>query len=238
MKRQHISLESIAERSNLILALHKAAQGKRHRLEVAVFLQQVDYRLNQLAADILTEKMPYGRYHTFQIFDPKKRLIHAACFEDRVFHHAIMNLASPVLERAMLSCSFACRPEKGVHKAVQVVQQNLRKYSYYCKIDIASYFASINHETLLNILMRRFKGKEIEQQFQRIIASHQADLGKGMPIGSLTSQYFANYYLDGLDRLLNAEKRVFTQFVTWMILFGGVKTSKIVNSSCLWYATI
>lgn len=197
MKRVRISLEAIADRNNLALALHKAAMGKRHRPEVVRFLQAVDARLNQLAMDILTAKMPYGRYRTFQIYDPKKRRIHAACFEDRVFHHAVMNLAGPVLERAMLPVSFACRPAMGVHKAVQKVQQYLRRYPWYCKIDIAGYFASIDHALLLKVLMQRFKGDEFKQQLQRIIASHQQDLGKGMPIGSLTSQYFANYTSHG-----------------------------------------
>ena len=211
MKRVHISLEAIADRDNLALALHKAAQGKRHRAEIALFLQSADTRLNQLATDILADRMPYGRYHIFQIFDPKKRLIHAACFEDRVFHHAVMNLAAPVLEQAMLPVSFACRPAMGVHKAVHKVQQYLRRYQCYGKIDIASYFASINHATLLKVLMQRFKGDEFKQQLQRIIDSHQPDSGKGIPIGSLTSQHFANYYLDGLDRLLNADARVQAQ---------------------------
>lgn len=211
MKRVSISLEALADRNNLILALHKAAKGKHHHPEVALFLQAVDSRLNQLAMDIRAAKMPYGRYRSFQILDPKKRLIHAACFEDRVFHHAVMNLAGAVLERAMLPVSFACRPAKGVHKSVKIVQQHLRKFPFYCKIDIAGYFASIDHALLLSVLMQRFKGDEFKQQLQRIINSHQPETGKGIPIGSLTSQHFANYYLDGLDRFLNADARVLAQ---------------------------
>jgi len=138
MKRQRITLEAIAERKNLLSAFQKAARGKRYRDDVQAFLADFDSKLNQLGADILNGYLPYGRYRSFQIYDPKKRLIHAACFEDRVFHHALMNLAGGVLERAMVEQSYACRPNKG------------------------------------------------------------------LPIGSLTSQYFANFYLDGLDRLLNA----------------------------------
>jgi hypothetical protein len=84
------------------------------------------------------------------------------------------------------------------------VQRHLRQYPYYGKIDIAGYFASISHQRLLTVLMTRFKGNEVNAQLQRIIASYQVSLQYGLPIGSLTSQYFANYYLDGLDRLLAA----------------------------------
>lgn len=202
MKRAHISLEAIAERSNLLLALHKAAHGKRHRPEVADFLGDMDANLNQLAVDILVGRLPYGEFRSFHINDPKPRLIHAACFPDRVFHHALMNHASPVLERAMLLTTYACRPNMGVHKAAQAVQRHLRQYPWYAKIDVDAYFASIDHGLLLNVLLQRFKGAELIPQFQRILASYQRKPGRGLPIGSLTSQYFANYYLDGLDRLL------------------------------------
>ncbi len=221
MKRKLITLEAIAEHKNLILAFHKAAKGKRFRQDVQVFLQHFDTNLNQLGEDIRQAKLPYGKYRVFQIFDPKKRLIHAACFADRIFHHALMNLAGEVLEKAMMPSSYACRPNKGVHKAVQKVQQHLRQFLYYGKIDIAGYFASINHQCLLQTLLNRFKGEEIIKQLERIIHSHQASLQCGLPIGSLTSQYFANYYLDGLDNFLaglttvRAQVRYMDDIIWW-----------------------
>lgn len=202
MKRQCISLEEIADYNNLILALHKSAKGKRQRKLVQQFIQHSDDKLSALGRDILSEKLPYGRFQSFQIYDPKKRLIHAACFEDRVFHHAIMNIAGPRLEKAMFYHSYACRPEKGVHKAVQQVQTNLQHYNWFVKIDISAYFSCINHRKLLNVLQTCFKGKVFASQLNRIIKSCPDMPEKGLPIGSLTSQYFANYYLDGLDRFL------------------------------------
>ncbi len=203
MKRIQISLEQIAAHNNLILALHKAARSKRHRDQVSRFLQQAEQNLNRMADDILHAGMPYGVFRSFIIHDPKRRTIHAACFEDRIFHHALMNLAGPVLERAMLSSSFACRPSLGVHRAADTTQQHIRRYRWYGKIDISSYFSCIDHNILLSTLLRRFKGKDFEAQLQRLLACHHTQPGKGLPIGSLTSQYFANYYLDDLDRLLN-----------------------------------
>jgi retron-type reverse transcriptase len=208
MKRVKITLSQIAERNNLAQALYKAAKAKRHRAEVIHFLSEADTRLNRLSVDILHDALPYGRYRHFTIHDPKKRLIQAACFEDRVFHHALMNIAGTVLERAMSPTSFACRPDKGVHRAIELVQQNIRKYAWYCQVDIAGYFASIEHEVLLQILMKRFKGKEVENQFLRILQTYQDAFGRGLPIGALTSQYFANYYLDGLDRFFENHPHV------------------------------
>lgn len=202
MKRVRISLAQIAATDNLQLALYKAAKGKRYRPDVQCFQRVADLRLAQLSRDILEEQLPYGRYRSFQILDPKPRVIHAACFEDRIFHHALMNLAGPVLEKSMVDHSYACRLGKGVHRAVKQVQHNLRRFPYYTKIDIAGYFASIPHHQMLAVLMQRFKSAELEQQFLRILRSFSSKPGFGLPIGSLTSQYFANYYLDGLDRKL------------------------------------
>lgn len=208
MKRVRISLAQIAATNNLQLALYKAAKGKRYRPDVRQFLEVADVRLAQLSRNIMEEQLPYGRYRSFQILDPKPRVIHAACFEDRIFHHALMNLAGPILERAMVDHSYACRPGKGVHRAVKQVQQNLRRFPYYTKIDIAGYFASIPHQQMLAVLMQRFKSTELKQQFLRILQSFSSKPGFGLPIGSLTSQYFANYYLDGLDRKLQEDLRI------------------------------
>jgi RNA-directed DNA polymerase len=202
MHRQRIELDEIAAWDNLQLATWKAAQGKRTRPDVASFTAGLDERLAQLNADILAERVPYGQYRAFVIHDPKQRLIHAACFEDRVLHHAIMNLAEPVFEKSLVATTYACRPGKGVHLAVAQVQKNLQRYPWFVQVDVNGYFPSIDQERLLDLLSRRFKGAGFMQLLRRIVESYQAIPGKGLPIGSLTSQHFANYYLDGADRFL------------------------------------
>ena len=202
MQRTAIPLEAVAERKNLVSAFAKAARGKRHRQNVQAFIREFDRNINGIGRDIVHAALPYGRFRCFRIFDPKERLIHAACFEDRIFHHALMNLAGPVLERAMTPFSYACRPGMGVHRAAKRVQHHCRQYPWYTRIDIAGYFASIGHECLLRVLQRKFKGQECISQLQRIVACYETAPQQGLPIGSLTSQYFANYFLDGLDRLL------------------------------------
>ena len=208
MKRLRITLERIAGWDNLLCALHKAARGKRYRGDVAVFLNNADAGLQRMADDIVNERLPYGGFHAFQIRDPKPRLIHAAAFPDRVFHHALINLAGPRLERAMMPTSFACRPDMGVHRAARQVQYNLRRFPWYGQIDIDGYFASIPHGVLLSVLMRYFKGEAFEAQLRRILNGYHHTFEHGLPIGSLTSQYFANIYLNGLDRRLAADGRV------------------------------
>ncbi len=208
MKRTRIELTDIAERGNLVSALHKAQMGKRNRTDVSAFVINMDEELNQLAGDILSGRMPDGGYREFLIRDPKQRRIHAAPFRDRVFHHALMNLAGPVLERAMTPMSYACRPVMGVHRAITQVQLNLRRYRCYGKIDIDGYFPAIDHARLYELLVRRFKGGDIANQFSRIIDGYHTRPGVGLPIGSLTSQYFANYYLDAFDRWLAAHPAV------------------------------
>lgn len=208
MNRQYVSLTEIADYNNLVLALHKASKGKRHRSVVRELYEQFDKKISGLAQDIVAGQLPYGFFKSFQIYDPKKRLIYAACFADRVFHHAVMNIAGERLEKSMINHSYACRPGKGVHKAIIQVQGNLQRYKWFVKIDIAAYFSRIDHNILLALLRRRFKGKSFHDQLHRIVKSCPDMQDKGLPIGSLTSQYFANYYLDGLDRFLAAHPHV------------------------------
>jgi retron-type reverse transcriptase len=207
MKRVKVNILDIAGYVNLANAAVKAARGKHDRSDVRGFFARCDENLNRLRKDILAGNAPYGVYNRFTIYDPKKRTIHAACFEDRVLHHALINYVGPVLERAMVPCTFACRPGKGPLEASQWVQYCTRRFPWYVKMDIKSYFNSIHHNRLIRILERRIKGKEVHKLISRIIESYRESPGRGLPIGSLTSQHFANYYLDGLDRFIMEDLR-------------------------------
>ena len=207
MKRLAISLEQLAERSNLVLATWKAARGKRQRPPVARFLGELDARLDRLAASILNGEAPQGQYTSFTIHDPKRRLIHAACFADRVLQHAILNLAEPRFETMLVDSSYACRPGKGVHAAARQVQYNLQRFAWRVQVDVDGYFPSIDHACLKALLTRRFKDDGFLALLGRIIDTGGA-AGRGLPIGSLTSQHFANAYLDAADRWLLEDHRV------------------------------
>jgi hypothetical protein len=169
----------------------------------------LDARLNALAEDILTERAPKGRFRRLTIHDPKRRVITAACFADRVLHHAILNLAEPRFERALVDSSYACRPGKGVHAAARAVQRNLQRWPWFVQVDVNGYFPSIDHGLLKDLLARRFKGAGFLALLGRIIDAGGTDTsGRGLPIGALTSQHFANAYLDAADRMLLAHPGV------------------------------
>lgn len=217
MKRQAIALQDIAERGNLLLAVHKAARAKHLRPAVAGFLADLDARLATLAASILDRSAPVGAYRSFTIHDPKRRQIHAACFADRALHHAILNLAEPRFERMLVDSSYACRPGKGVHAAVARAQHNLRRFDWVVQVDVDGYFPAICHTRLKALLATRFKGDGFLALLGRIIDNggtqgsgvpEQALQKRGLPIGSLTSQHFANAYLDAGDRWLLAQSTV------------------------------
>ena len=111
-------------------------------------------------------------------------------------------MLGPILDRVLVFDSYACRVNKGALAAVKRVQHHSRRYPWYVKIDIKGYFASIDQHILLTMLNRRFRDKDVLRLIERIIKHHEVTMGKGLPIGALTSQLFANYYLNDLDRLL------------------------------------
>ncbi len=213
MKRLAVDLAAVAERSNLTLALWKAARGRRRQPAVRRWMADADRRLDALAKAIRAGHAPAQQLRSFVIHDPKRRSISAPCFADRVLHHAILNLTEERFDAALVPSSHACRPGKGVHAGVLAVQQALRCWPWYVQVDVASYFASIDHTLLLEHLRRRFKGQAFLALLERIVRGARIPAGAaapgcGLPIGALTSQHFANAYLDAADRWLLAQAAV------------------------------
>jgi RNA-directed DNA polymerase len=207
MKRSAVSLAMVADFDNLVRAAVAAGRGKRLREEAAAFFNDFERTIVCLRDGILTGKAPVGAMREFRIFDPKERTISAPCFPDRVLHHALINHIGPVIDARMVDDSYACRIGKGCHAAIRRVQHFSRRFPWYVKIDIRHYFESIDHALLLHLLGNTFKDAGLQALLGRIVGGYQAAPGKGLPIGSLTSQYFANYYLDRLDRYFQEELR-------------------------------
>jgi hypothetical protein len=202
MKRSTIGLAEIADMHNLAAAFHAAARGERGRGDVEAFRANLDGELAALCADMLGGTLVPGPMRRFRIRDPKPRIIHAPAFRDRVLHHAIMAHAGPVLDRSLVFDTYACRPGKGTLAAVLRAGDHAGRHPWFGQIDVRSYFASIDHTILLGLLRRRFKNAALLDLLARILSAHAEVPGRGLPIGTLTSQHFANYYLAGLDRLL------------------------------------
>ena len=241
MQRDAISLHDLANRDNLLLATWKAARAKRTRPAVARFLADLDGNLERLAQNILHARAPLGRMRRFVIHDPKRRVITAACFADRVLHHAILNLAEPRFERMLVDSCYACRPGKGVHAAALAVQRNLQRWPWLVQVDVSGYFPSIDHGMLKALLAQRFKGDGFLALLGRIIDCGMAETSaRGLPIGALTSQHFANAYLDAADRMLlehrevHAQVRYMDDIVWWCPTLAAAVTTLDTLRRFLW----
>jgi retron-type reverse transcriptase len=214
-------MPKIADWENLWLAFWKAAKGKRGKADCRAFQSRLDENLSALGAELLAGDVPVGDYHYFKVRDPKERLICAATFRERVLHHALMNVCEPILERAAVFDSYACRKGKGRVLAVARAQGYARTHRWFLKMDIRKYFDSIHQATLRELLGRKFKDPLLLGMFDRILASYHTMPGRGLPIGNLTSQHFANFYLSPLDRFLKEELRrmayvrYMDDFVVW-----------------------
>ncbi len=200
--RSPIGLREVASIDTLTWAYWRASRGKQDQPEVAALARELDGALHELGRRLRGGLAPEGRYSSFTVHDPKQRRILAPCFSDRVVHHALMAHAGPVLERGLVDDSFACRVGKGTLAAVQRAQHHLRRHPWYVKADVRAYFASIDHGCLRALLSRRFKNADLLAIFDRVLDRTPLTPGRGLPIGALTSQHFANAYLDVLDRFL------------------------------------
>jgi RNA-directed DNA polymerase len=221
LKRAGNLFSSVIDWENLYFAFHRAEAGKKDRLAVRKYAGELGQNLLRMRSGLIDGTFPIGRYNHFVVHDPKQRIIHAAAFPERVLHHALMNVCEREFEQFSIYDSYACRRGKGSLAAVKRAQAFSKKYSWFLKMDVRRYFDSIDHRLLLAMLKRKFKDPQILEWFTRIIGSFEKESGKGLPIGSLTSQYFANFYLAPLDRfiketlLCRAYVRYMDDFVVW-----------------------
>ncbi|GHT15138.1 hypothetical protein AGMMS4956_14450 [Bacteroidia bacterium] len=202
MKRANYLLDRIADPENLRLAFWKAQQGKSTKPEVARFRQHLDKNLLALRGEILEGKVEVGNYYYFTIYDPKERQICAAAFRERVLHHALMNVCHDNFEQYQIFDSYACRLGKGTYAALDRAKYFQQKYRWFLKLDVRKYFYTIDHAVLKQRLQCRFKEQRLLDIFGSIIDSYAVEHGRGVPIGNLTSQYFANHYLALADHYL------------------------------------
>jgi len=227
MKRKGNLFPRIIEFENLRLAAKKALRGKKGNPSVARFYFDLEKELLGIQEELKNRTYKPRPLRNFTITDPKERTIGASDFRDRVVHHAICNVLDPILERRFIYHSYACRKGKGTHRAIRQAQFYTRKFRFYLKMDIQKYFGSIDHEILKRILNRNFKDSDLSWLLAVIINSPGGDAAdKGIPIGNLTSQYFANLYLDILDHYVKDELGVkgYLRYMDDFILFSDKKS--------------
>ncbi|MEK7650426.1 MAG: reverse transcriptase/maturase family protein [Patescibacteria group bacterium] len=206
----------IISTANLLQAWQEFIRGKRHKPDVQAFQFGLMDNLFQLNHELKNHAYRHGAYKAFKINDPKPRDIHKASVRDRVLHHAIYRKLYPYFHTKFIADSFSCRIGKGTHKALNrfrafgyQVSRNDTKQCWILKCDIRKFFASIDHQILLNILAQHIADPDILNLLREIIASfHSTRLGVGLPLGNLTSQLLVNIYLNELDQFLKHELRI------------------------------
>ncbi|MCP4282813.1 MAG: hypothetical protein GY776_22815 [Alteromonas sp.] len=209
-KTMRVTLEDVAQWDNVVNASYGAGKAKRNRPTTKHYFDQFECSIWRVQQAILAGKLCDGRYHAFNIQDPKPRIIHAAPFDDRVIHHAIVNCIGERLEKSWCDTSYACRRGFGSHRAIKQAAVYAKRFNIVIKLDVQAYFAHINHQILQSLLQRQLKDTDLFNLLDNLLASHGRD-GVGLPIGALTSQYFANHYLNGFDRWLAQQSNVKAQ---------------------------
>ncbi len=227
MKRHGHLFEKIATFENLYAAAQNAMRGKRSKKSASSFYFHLENEIVVLRAQLTSGEYRPAPYVQFEIREPKVRRICSSEFRDRVVHHAICNVIEPIFERRAVFDSHACRKGKGSHLAGRRCQEFSRNFEFYLKCDIRKFFESVDHDVLKRLFRRVFKDVRLLSLLDIIVDHHVPgnEPGKGIPIGNLTSQHFANFYLEFLDHYLKERLRVqgYVRYMDDFILFADKK---------------
>lgn len=225
-----------------------AERGRRSRQDVALYKYNLEDNLLNTEDELMEETYEVGRYHRFFVYEPKKRLVMSLQYRDRVVQWAIYQKLMPFYDKMFIFDSYACRIGKGSHAASNRLQYWLKAIHrkpgkwYYLKLDISKYFYRVDHEILIQILKRRIKDEKLMRLLERIINGKEPfglppgigpdELPReewlntvGMPIGNLTSQLFANIYLNELDQYCKHELhiRYYVRYMDDVIILANDK---------------
>jgi len=245
MARTHRHLwPQIVGWENLLASYFRCRRRKRFKRGAVEFDFRAMDNLLESQRLLRSARWQPGAYRQFQITDPKPRTISAAPFADRVVHHAIVRVLEPLFDKRFIDDSYACRRGKGTHRAIRRAQYFLRRFPWYLKTDIVKFFPSIDHTLLLECLSRVVVDEEVQRLIGKILASGSVlseqktgpvwfpgdDLldalrPRGLPIGNLTSQFFANVFLDPIDHYIKEDLRVpgYVRYADDLFLFGHSK---------------
>jgi len=240
MKRHTYLWESIISFANLLQAARQAQKGKRFRGNVLAFNYNLEIEILKLQKELQTKTYQSGAYCTFQIHEPKLRLISAAPYRDRVVHHALCSIITPIFERTFIHDTYANRTGYGTHRALQRFTDFARTSRYVLQCDIRKYFPSIDREIMKTLIRRKIQCPDTLWLIDAIIDSSEEqqlnpdyyfpndtlltplERKRGLPIGNLTSQWFANIYLSGFDHFVKEKLKVkkYLRYVDDFALFS------------------
>lgn len=212
-----INYGNIISIENIFQAWSEFKKGKKNRADVQVFERNLEDNLFNLHLKLKNKTYIHGKYQAFVVHDPKRRQIHKAGVSDRVVHHLLYKYLYSLFDKNFIHDSYSCRLNKGTHRGVdrlekftRIVSKNYTKDCWALKLDIKKFFASLDQPILLDLLKQNIKDQDILWLISQVISSFNSDQGieKGIPLGNLTSQVFANVYLNELDQFINHQLRV------------------------------
>jgi len=211
---------SIISPQTLFRAWEIFKSDKRNKPDVAEFELNLEQNIFDLYRDLKNETYKHGPYRGFWIHDPKLRRIHKATVRDRVLHHAVFYVLNRIFEPTFINDSYSCRIGKGTHKGMEKVADMIRAVSknhthpcFALKCDVRKFFDSVDHDTLLGILGKKIKDEKVRSLLSEIVESFEASRPnlferRGVLIGNLTSQVFANIYMNEFDQFMKHELKV------------------------------
>ena len=233
MKTYENLYPEITSKENLHLAYKKARKRKTKKEYVQEFRKDLKKNLSLLRIELLLHSYKPKPLETFIIRDPKTRKINKSDFKDRIVHHALCNIIEPIFERIFIFDSYANRLGKGTLSALnrfdffkRKVSKNNTKNCFILKADIRHYFDTVSHEILINIIKRKIKDEKIIWLIKQILSNFNSEVkGKGMPLGNLTSQFFANVYLNELDYFVKHKLKIkyYIRYVDDFVIFNSNK---------------
>jgi len=232
--------ERVTSPENLAAALGRVMKGRGGNRNVMAFAARREEELAALREELLSGAWRPGPYGQFRVTDPKPRTISCAPVRDRVVHHALCGVVAPILERGFTEDCYACRAGKGTHRAAARARELVRRHGWTCKLDIRRYFDSVPHDRLLELLLPMFREKEIRRMIEVIVRHPVPGLaaGRGLPIGNLTSQWFANFYLSGLDHIAKETLKApgYIRYMDDIVLFADGKAEiwRLHDGVCGW----
>jgi len=205
----------IVSLENLFLAWREFKRGKRNKSEVQEFEFNLEDNLFKLHQELKTKTYQHYNYTSFYVRDPKLRHIHKAAVRDRVLHHAVFRILYPIFDQGFVYDSYSCRLGKGTHRAVarlekfaRILSKNYRRNIFALKCDIRKFFDSVDQNILFALIQKKIKDDGALWLINKIIKSFSKEQNKGLPLGNVTSQLFANIYLNEFDQFIKHKLKV------------------------------
>jgi len=216
MKTYNKLYRKICSYDNLYSAYRKARKGKTKKLYVKEFENNLDKNLIDLQFELMTFIYSPRPLDNFILKDPKTRKISRSDFRDRVIHHAIINIIRAIFEKRFIYDSCANQKRKGNLFSIKrfetfrrKITKNFSSRAFCLKADIKHYFQEVHHDILLKIIKNKIKDKKVIWLIRKILKKNASgEKTKGMPLGNLTSQFFANVYLNELDYFVKHKLKI------------------------------